>query len=1356
MMRKRSALRQASLALGIFAAVWLMLSSGFVAQDVSRCTIRVRSGESIQAAVDQAPDNAVICLSPGTYIENLIIGKNLTLSGEGEEPTQVRVTGAAEGHPVIQVGSEQEIEVKIENLAVSEAKGSSGDGIQIAGGVRVMIVNVCISENSWCGVSVSGEARLTLTDSSVSQNYVSGLSVEDAAHVEVLDSRFESNKAFGVIAVSGDAQLVGTNNVFHGNGADLGGFASAGLRTPLAPQTDSKQLSVPEEVSTLQEAIDAIAPGGSITVSPGTFVGGITIWKPVAIHGSGPKRTTLVAPPERDVVVSILAEAQHVTLEGVTVAESGGQGLAIYGRDVNITNAHVADNDRWGLWAGGAASVSLQDSIVSSNWVGVFVESSAQVGVVGCTVEGNATGLAVGGSAVAILQDSTISGNQDGLWAASSAQLSLQECTVSGNSDDGLQVSGSAQLTMADSVVSGNGWDGLDASGSPHVTLTDCSISDNGYQGLGARESTEMDIRNSTISGNEHGCQFSDSALVTIMDSTIRDSVYDGIGVSDTAQLSLAGSTISDSEYDGLQVSGAAVVAIRKCQFLNNEGFGIVALSSESKLSGTRNVFHGNGADLGGFAPASLRTPLVPQSDRTQLDVPKDYPTLQEAIDAIIPGGSITVGAGTLVAGSTIWKSVVIRGSGPDETTLRGLPGAKAVVSVLAEAEGVHLEGLKIAGSERDGLMIHGQGVTLHDIEVSGNRWDGLEVWGTAAVTARDCTMSGNADGVDVRDSATLVLEDSTILNNREAGLYTADSANVTLVDTMISGSTYGLMAGGSAQVIAQGLAVSDSGFDGVCAGDSVQLTLIDCAISNCGSEGVDVSDAAQVTVKGCRVFDNGLDGLSSTNTGQLNVAACLISDNGGSGVKAKGEAAVHIQNCRIQGNARYGVSAYLPDCLEDYYWFEVQFSGEVTGYGNTIPGPDEPDGNQAGSVCPGSLSFLQEGAAQSEEGRATTSQATEADLEDLVAGSNQLAVDLYQALRREGGNLFFSPYSISAALAMTYAGARESTEAQMAQALHFTLGQESLHPAFSALALDLAGLNGSPAAGGRFQLDIANALWGQSGWPFLPEFLNVLAENYGAGIQLLDFAQDPEDARLTINDWVYRQTDERIADLLPSGAIDSLTELLLTNAIYFSAAWEFCFNPDFTIDEAVFTRLDGREVAAPIMQQMSPFRYAEGPTYQAVELRYLDGEVSMVAFLPRPTMFEAFASALDAERVEQIMNRLTTPISVHLAMPKFSFESGFHLKDPLTSLGMPDAFTGAADFSGMDGTRELFLGEVFHKAFISVDENGTEAAAGTAAGMYRMRTPEVFLNRPFIFLIVHKGTRTILFIGQLMDPSEG
>jgi len=434
---------------------------------------------------------------------------------------------------------------------------------------------------------------------------------------------------------------------------------------------------------------------------------------------------------------------------------------------------------------------------------------------------------------------------------------------------------------------------------------------------------------------------------------------------------------------------------------------------------------------------------------------------------------------------------VAIQGAGPDETILKGLPDGKVIVLVLAEAEGVHLQDLKIAGSERDGLVVYGSDVTLQNVEVCDNRWDGLEVWGGAEVTVRDCTMSGNASGIDVRNSATLILENCTITDNRNNGLFVFDSAEVTLANATISGSTYGLAVGGSAQVVAQGLTISDSGFDGVFADDSVQLSLIDCAISNNGSEGVDVSDEARVTVKGCSVLDNGSDGLSVSATGQLNVATCLISDNGGNGINVKEEAVVHIQDSRILRNARYGVSAYLPDCLEDFYWFEVEFTGEVTGSGNTIPGPGEPDGNQTGSVCPGSLSFLKEGATQSEEERATIPQATEADWADLVTGNTAFAFSLYQALSTEGGNLFFSPYSISLALAMTSSGARGETATQMAETLHLmTLGQDRLHLACNALARELAsrgegtGDTDETGSADRFRLHVTNALWGQDGGP--------------------------------------------------------------------------------------------------------------------------------------------------------------------------------------------------------------------------------------------------------------------------------
>jgi serpin B len=382
-------------------------------------------------------------------------------------------------------------------------------------------------------------------------------------------------------------------------------------------------------------------------------------------------------------------------------------------------------------------------------------------------------------------------------------------------------------------------------------------------------------------------------------------------------------------------------------------------------------------------------------------------------------------------------------------------------------------------------------------------------------------------------------------------------------------------------------------------------------------------------------------------------------------------------------------------------------------------------------------------------------------NLTDLVDGNSAFAFDLYQALREgnEGdGNLFYSPHSISLALAMTYAGARGETERQMADVLHFTLSQDRLHPAFNSLDLELArrgeGAEGKDEDG--FRLNIANALWGQDGYEFLPEFLDALAENYGAGLRLLDFASAPEESRVTINEWVSDQTEDKIRDLIPEGAIDPLTRLVLTNAIYFNAAWNHPFEESLTEDSS-FDLLNGGEVSVPMMMQTESFGYAEGEGYQAVELLYAGRELSMVILLPKAGEFEAFERSLDADRVDAIVETLAHR-EVALTMPKFEFDSHFSLSKSLAAMGMQDAFNDAADFSGMTGDRDLFISDVIHQAFVSVDEAGTEAAAATAVIMAELAMPEepveFTADHPFIFMIRDIETGAILFVGRVVDPS--
>jgi serpin B len=374
-----------------------------------------------------------------------------------------------------------------------------------------------------------------------------------------------------------------------------------------------------------------------------------------------------------------------------------------------------------------------------------------------------------------------------------------------------------------------------------------------------------------------------------------------------------------------------------------------------------------------------------------------------------------------------------------------------------------------------------------------------------------------------------------------------------------------------------------------------------------------------------------------------------------------------------------------------------------------------------------------------------------------LVEGNSAFAFELYQALREEEGNLFYSPHSISVALAMTYAGARGETAQQMAATLQFLLEQERLHPAFNWLDAKLAsrgeGAEGKDGEG--FRLNIVNTIWGQKDYSFLTDFLDVLAENYGAGLRILDFITETEESRLAINQWVSDQTEGRIKDLIPQGVITWLTRLVLTNAIYFNAAWEYPFDEDMTAD-GPFYLLDGGQVTVPMMKQTEVFGYTEGEGYQAVELLYDGCELSMVILLPEAGQFEVFEEGLQAQQVDAIINDLQLT-EVALTMPKFEFDSEFSLKDTLAGMGMPIAFSDGADFSGMTGNPELFISEVVHKAFVAVDEAGTEAAAATAVIMEYSAVPEplvgVTIDRPFIFLIRDIDTGAILFVGRVMNP---
>jgi len=381
-------------------------------------------------------------------------------------------------------------------------------------------------------------------------------------------------------------------------------------------------------------------------------------------------------------------------------------------------------------------------------------------------------------------------------------------------------------------------------------------------------------------------------------------------------------------------------------------------------------------------------------------------------------------------------------------------------------------------------------------------------------------------------------------------------------------------------------------------------------------------------------------------------------------------------------------------------------------------------------------------------------------DVAQVAEGCNRFAFDLYARLKGGEGNLFLSPYSISTALAMTYAGARGRTADQMAQVLHLPSSGEAVHAAYAALQNDLNAAG--PGAPG-YELIVANRLWGQKGHAFLPEFLALLEARYGAGLEQLDFARATEAARQTINGWVEEKTREKMKDLLKPGILNAMTRLVLTNAIYFKGKWAGPFNEKATREEDFFITPE-KKVAAPLMHRTAKFGYFEGDGLQALELPYQGDRLAMVVLLPKRNVppgakdgLAAREASLSSEKVAEWIGKLRRR-KVEVALPRFKTTAEFSLGDTLVAMGMTDAF-GRADFSGMTGTRDLFISAVIHKAFVDVNEEGTEAAAATAVVIRPLNgggSPPAFrADHPFLFLIRDTKTGAILFLGRILDPTK-
>jgi serpin B len=375
-----------------------------------------------------------------------------------------------------------------------------------------------------------------------------------------------------------------------------------------------------------------------------------------------------------------------------------------------------------------------------------------------------------------------------------------------------------------------------------------------------------------------------------------------------------------------------------------------------------------------------------------------------------------------------------------------------------------------------------------------------------------------------------------------------------------------------------------------------------------------------------------------------------------------------------------------------------------------------------------------------------------------VVEADNRFAFDLYKRLRADEGNLFFSPASISMALAMTYAGAAENTAAEMAKILHFEMPKAQLDQEMRALRTSWNTNNKKQG----FRLDVANRLWGQEGYKFLDTFLRVTRMDYGAELEQLDFAKETEKARRTINQWVEEHTQDKIKNLIRSADAVRGARLVLTNAVYFKGDWSTPFHKNRTKAED-FQVSANRKMKAPLMHQQHWFRYAAVDDLQVLDLPYGDGSLSMVVVLPEKVEgLGGLEGRLTNPNLQTWMARMKSE-EVIVFLPKFKTTAEFQLRNTLKSMGMASAFDpSTADFSGMTDGKDLFISAVIHKAFVDLNEEGTEAAAATGVIMppHAVRTkpkkPSIFrADHPFVFLIRDRRNGAILFLGRMIDPSK-
>ena len=376
----------------------------------------------------------------------------------------------------------------------------------------------------------------------------------------------------------------------------------------------------------------------------------------------------------------------------------------------------------------------------------------------------------------------------------------------------------------------------------------------------------------------------------------------------------------------------------------------------------------------------------------------------------------------------------------------------------------------------------------------------------------------------------------------------------------------------------------------------------------------------------------------------------------------------------------------------------------------------------------------------------------SEEGAQEVIDANNQFALELYTELSKNGKeNIFYSPYSIFAALGMTYEGAKGETKDEIKSVFHFP-EDSTLRPNFAKIYNDI---NKNEE---DYELRTGNALWVQKDYPFLEDYINIVEKYYGGKVSNLDFVKETEKSRQTINSFIEEQTNNKIKDLIPKGVLDYLTRLVLTNAIYFKGTWQWEFNPKNT--EEVDFKITPTDIVKVPMMYMKPekakFNYADLEDLQILELPYKGEKISMLILLPKDNLEDI--QPLTIEKLKEWKSQTKEETLDEIYLPKFEFDTKYFMKEILSDMGMPTAFEMDADFSGMDGTKSLYIKEVIHQAYVKVDEKGTEAAAATGVVMEltSIMPKNIFrADHPFIFIIQQNDTGNILFLGRVNDPTK-